>query len=203
MTSRMPEQDYTLKFTAGAGLVAESVKTAELFCEYQDWSKVREAVIASNTFQSRTRSTLVRLYREVQGRLEVLSNDEMALLTSGSEMDQRHVIWMAICLRYRLIREFAAEVMINRYDSAQYELSYTEYDQYFEDKADLFASLADSSVTTRKKARQVLFRMLSECGLIDESGEIRPQHLSEEFRRIAKAAGHDSLRIFPGVEAYR
>ncbi len=115
----MRENNYTLKFTAGAGLLAESVKTAELFCEHKDWNKVREAVISNNTFQSRTRSTLVRIYREVQGRLESLSDDELAFLTSGLEMDKQHLIWMAICLKYRLIREFATEVLLNRYDSAQ------------------------------------------------------------------------------------
>lgn len=196
----MPEQEYTLKFTAGAGLVAESIKTAELFCEHQDWRKVRETIILNNTFQSRTRSTLVRLYREVQGRLAVLTNDEIALLVSGSEMEKRHLIWMAICLKYRLIREFVVEVLLNRYDSAQYSLSHTEYDQYFDDKSDFFPSLAKASTTTKKKARQIIFRMLSECGLLDESGEIRPQHLSKELRRVLVAVGHDGLRIYPGME---
>lgn len=199
----MHEKEYTLTFTVGPGLVAESIKTAELFVVHRKWNLVRDKVIQDNTFQSRTRSTLVKRYREVHRRLALLTNDEISLLAFGSETEKRHLLWMAICLKYRLIREFAAEVLVNRYDYAQYSASYTEYDLYFAAKADFFANLSNATTNTRRKARQVIFRMLHDCGLLDENGEILPQQLSTDFRRVVAAAGHAGLPIFPGVGVWQ
>lgn len=195
----MLEKEYTLTFTGGAGLIPESVKTAGVYCEYLDWDEVRESIITDNAFQCRTQSTLIKLYREVQRRLVMLSDEEIALLATGSEADKHHVAWLAICLKYRLIRDFAVEVVLNRYDIGQYALSYAEYDQYFDHKSDLFDNLANASTTTKKKARQVIFKMMSECGLLNNRQEIQPQYLSEHFRTVVRAAGHERLLVFPGM----
>ena len=195
----MPEKKYKLTFTVGAGLIAESTKTAELYSDYLDWQRVREHVLQENTFQARTQNTLIKLYREVHRRLSFLSDEELALLAKGSEADKRHLVWVAICLNYRLIRDFANEVTRVRYDSAQYQLAYSDYDLFFDDKSEVHENLNHASVSTKKKARQVIFKMMAECGLIDDEREIRPQILSDAFCQATKNAGHDDFGIFPGA----
>ena len=194
----MSQKKYTLSFTTGAAFVAETVKIAELYSEMGDWSAVRTLVLNENTLQARTTSTLNKLYRAISSRLKTLSEDEISMLVTGHEDEQRQLIWLAICQRYSLIKDFAIEVLSDRYDKAQYHLSYDDYDVFYNRHAEWHSNLDQASQSTRSKARQVVFKMLRECCLINESNEILPQLLDDKLIALIKQNDPDNTRIFPG-----
>lgn len=195
----MSQKKYTLSFTTGVAFVAETISIAQLYSELGDWSAVRALVLNENTLQARTTSTLNKLYRAISSRLKTLTEDELSVLVTGSEDEQRQLIWLAICQCYSLIKDFAIEVLGNHYDKAQYHLSYDDYDVFYNRSAEWHSNLDQASPSTRSKARQVVFKMLKECCIINESNEILPQLLSEKLIELIKNNDPADTRIFPGA----
>tara|TARA_B110001454_G_scaffold202908_1_gene210360 strand:+ start:12229 stop:12825 length:597 start_codon:yes stop_codon:yes gene_type:complete len=191
---------YSLGYTAGAALIKEAVEVARLKNDLSDWPEVKRYVLDNNTFQSRTVSTLKRMYGEVSRRLKHLTDDELSLLAHGSESEQKQLVWLAICKHYLLIRDFAVEVLSLQFEAARYAVSHDDYDAFFNAKAEWHDNLDAASTQTKSKARQVLFKMLRECGLINEQGEIICQHLEPVVLAIIKNNDAIDLNIFPGVE---
>lgn len=191
---------YSLSFTTGAALIREAIDVAALKCELADWAAVKAYVLAHNTFQSRTTSTLKKLYGEVFRRLQHLSDDELSLLATGAEAEQKQLLWLAICRHYRLIRDFSIELLSHQYDTARYVVKHDDYDAFFNAKAEWHGNLDGASTQTKAKARQVLFKMLRECGLINEHDEIVRQQIGSPVLALLKNNSTEDLNVFPGVE---
>ncbi|WP_373685051.1 DUF1819 family protein [Acinetobacter sp. YH12085] len=188
---------YTLSFTTGAALIYESVIVADLYVELQNWLKVRAKLMAENSFQSRTESTLKKLYGEISRRLKHLTDDQLNLLAMGTDEQKKALVWLAICRQYQFIHDFTIEVLIPQYEAAHFLLTYEDYDAFFNAKAEWHDNLDSASRQTKSKARQVIFKMLKECGLINDGNELIYQKLDEHlFQVIGKAS--DDLRLYPG-----
>ncbi|AWY01114.1 hypothetical protein A8139_14865 [Marinomonas primoryensis] len=190
---------YSLSYTTGAALIREAVEVARLKSELNSWSEVQKHVFDNNIFQSRTVSTLKRMYGEVSRRLKHLTDDELSLLAHGSESEQKQLVWLAICNHYLLIRNFAVEVLSLQFEAARYAVTHDDYDVFFNAKAEWHENLDTASTQTKSKARQVLFKMLRECGLINEHDEIIRQHLEPAVLAIIKNNDAIDLDVFPGV----
>jgi hypothetical protein len=76
--------------------------------------------------------------------------------------EQKQLLWLAVCKRYAYIREFSVEVLNEKYLRLDYELTEFDYDVFFSRKADWHIELDKLTDSTRKKLKQVLFRMLRE-----------------------------------------
>jgi len=195
----MSRDNYTISFTTGAALMADTVAVAKLYVNLRDWNKVRTFVIEENTIQARTVSTLKKLYREISSRLKKLSDEELTFLVKGEERDREHIVWFAICQRYPLIKAFAIEVLNEQFEKAQYLLSFDDYDSFYNRNAEWHSNLDKASLSTRSKSRQVVFKMIRECGLVNESGEILPQSLNDKLQKLIRNRGDVDINIFPGA----
>ena len=196
----MGANKYSLSFTTGAALILETVDVAALKCELGDWPAVKAHVLNNNTFQSRTVSTLKKLYGEVSRRLQRLSDDELRLLAKGTESQQRQLLWLALCRRYSLIEDFSIEVLSHQFEAARYVVTHDDYDAFFNAKAEWHDNLDGASTQTKSKARQVLFKMLRECGLINDHDEIVRQQIGPAVLALMKNNNSVGLNVFPGVE---
>jgi hypothetical protein len=197
----MANDKYSLSFTTGAALIQDSLDIAKLYLKEGDWTKVRETVLRDNTLQARTQSTLKKIYGEISRRLVHLSDEEVQLLADGDETQKRQWVWLAICRQYQFIYDFAVEVLVNNYNRSQYPLSHDDYDAFYHQKAEWHSNLDTASSSTQSKARQVLFKMLRECGLINEQDEIVAQRLSPQLLYLLKEKQSADLGIFPGVDS--
>ena len=118
----MASSNYSLSFTTGAALLAETIAIAHLMMELGEWAEVKKVVLAQNTLQARTESTLKKLYGEISRRLKSLSDEEIALLATGDDEEQKQIIWLAICRHYTFIHDFdESEGAIKFGQSAVYE----------------------------------------------------------------------------------
>lgn len=191
---------YILSFTGARLQRAESVALAELFRQYGDWDRVRREAEAGNILQVRTLSSAKRVARELVFRLQELSPLELELFVSGSRDDQNHLLWVAVCRRYRLIAEFALEVVRERFLSLGAPLELADFDAFYFRKADWHDELDELKPVTQKKLRQVLFGMMREAGLINDQGAINPVMLSPAVRDAIAETRPDDLRLFPMFE---
>lgn len=196
----MNSERYILSFTGARLQRAESVLLAELFQECRDWGQVRLEAEGGNILQVRTLSSATRVARELVFRLQELSAQELELLVSGSQEDQNHLLWVAICRRYRLVAEFAIEVVRERFLSLGPPLELADFDAFYFRKADWHEELDELKPVTRNKLRQVLFGMMRDTGLITDQGAINPVLLSSEVRNAIAETHPDDLGLFPMFE---
>lgn len=190
---------YSLSFTTGAALIRESIVVAGLYVELRDWPAVRCKVLLGNAFQSRTESTLKKLYGEVSRRLKLLTDDQLRLLATGSESQAKALVWLAICRQYKFIHDFTIEVAVPHYEAARFLLTHEDYDAFFNAKAEWHDNLDCASRQTKSKARQVFFKMLKECGLVDDGNGLQHQKLDEQLTKMIKTSSPDELRLYPGI----
>lgn len=196
----MAEQPYKLSFTAGSLLHKESVALAENLLETESWEAARKKALADNLLQSRTVSTATRTIREVGHRLKTLTTPELELLVNGSSDEQAHILWIAICRYYRLIAEFAAEVVREKFLSMSYNLEEEDFDFFFNKKAEWHDELEETQQVTRDKLKQVVFRMLREAGLLSKDNSIIPALLSSRIQELIADQNRKEFLVFPVIE---
>lgn len=197
----MSEQSYSTTFTVGSLFHSESVRVAELYLELHDWNVVRDRVIEENVLQSRTMGTLVRVCREIISRLRTLAPSELQLLVEGSHHDQANLLWLAVCRRYRLIADFAVEVLRERFITLKFNLTYEDFDSFFNRKSEWRVELDQISPVTRGKVRQVLFKMLREADLLTVDNTINAAMLSPGLMEMIKQGSDRDLLFFPVHES--
>jgi len=197
----MPKKTYNLSFTTGGLLFTDSLVVAQLYGHHGDWESVRRIVRADNLLQARTQNSAKRILQEIVLRVKHLTEGQLELLLSGSPSEQRLLLWVAICKRYALIREFASEIVREKFLAMNHELFPYEYETFFEDKAETHPEMKKISRSTRNKLRQVVFRMLREAGLIAEKNMIQPVLLTHNLADVIVRDNPGLLAIFPVSDA--
>lgn len=196
----MPDERYSMSFTTGALLARESLRVAELYAGMGDWQAVREAVAAGNLLQMRTTNASVRLTREVISRLKLLTEAQRGLLLAGSPEELRGVLWLALCKRYRFIYDFAVEVLHEKFLRLDLHLDPAEYERFFERKAQWHAEVEAVTPATRAKQRQVVFKAMTEAGIIDPGFNIVPALLTPALAAAIAADSPDHFALYPARE---
>jgi len=188
---------YKLSYTGVSLAVSASVTLAKEYLLHKDWEKVKQRVWDENLLKARTKSSIQRVYQEIWPRLDQLSEEQLELLVEGNLQEQKHLLWYAICKRYAFIREFAVEVIYEKFLRLDYELTEFDYRAFYNRKADWHPELDEITETTQTKMRTRLFWMLQETGIISEDNRIIPVKLSRRVVDLLASDSPEELRIFP------
>ncbi len=192
---------YSLSFTTGSLFHPESVKLAALFLEFKDWNAVRERVLADNLLQARTLNTSQRVCREILSRLKTLDIGELDLLVHGSTQEQGYLLWIAVCRRYRVIADFAREILRERFISLQTDLHDEDFDAFLRAKSAWHPEFDKIRPATKTKLRQVLFKMLREADLITPNRTIHGALLSRPLLEAIARENRQDVLLFPAFES--
>ena len=193
-------QPYKMSFGTGGLLLNESVEVARLHVSDEPWEDtIRRAIEAGTTALPKTASNR-RTLREISNRLLTLTDTERDFLMDHADRaDRQALLWLATCRAYRFIREFAVEVIRERYLSYQYDLPLESFDILLDAKAEWDDHLASLTSSTRLKLRQVLFRIMREAGVISQAGQIQAALLSSQLKTMIEEQAPGDLAVFPGV----
>lgn len=193
-------QPYKMSFGTGGLLLNESVEVARLHVSKESWEEtVRRAMERGTTALPKAASNR-RTLREISNRLLTLSDSERDfLIEQADRADRQALLWLATCRAYRFVREFAVEVIRERYMSYQYELPPESFDILLEAKAEWDEHLASLTSSTRLKLRQVLFRIMREAGVISQTGQIQASLLSSRLKTMIEERAPGDLAVFPGL----
>lgn len=153
----MPHDRYLMSFTAGSLLYQESLVLAEQHKDHQGWDGVREQVLANNLLRMRTNSAARRIFREVSARLDELTPEQINLLVHGNHQEQRLLLWLAICRRYRFIYDFATEVIREKALRLDMSLRVDDYDVFYNRKAEWHPELDELSDSTTPSCARLSF----------------------------------------------
>lgn len=191
---------YRMSFSTGGLFINESLAVARLYEDLADWDLVKAEALKSKTLQFRTQSSAKRSIREIVHRLRAFAEDEFVLFLTAARQDQGYLLWLAVCRTYPFVAEFAAELVSDRFLSFRTDLTYDDFDTFFEAKSEWHDELAEISVSTRSKVRQILFRMLREAGIISKDDSILGAMLSPQLLELICEHDRSELRFFPGAE---
>lgn len=186
-----------MSFTSGGLLFNESLRVAEIYLEKKDWNLVRDKVLKNNILQARTESSLKKITRYVISRLMLLTADQLKLLINGSRQEQNFLLWLGVCKRHEFIKDFAVEIIREKYLRLNYELTQQDYDIFYEHKSEWHPELEKLSEETKKKLRQVLFRITREAELVTSEGMIVPVFFTEDLTKVIIKDSVSWFNIYP------
>ena len=193
----MKQKKYLMSFTTGGLFYVESLLLLELYIKLQDWNDVYIYALDKNTLQTRVVNSAKRIVKEIINRLKTLSKNELLLLYKGSISDQKYILWLSVCRRFIFIKEFAIEVIRERYLTLKYDLPVEEYESFFNLKAQWYEELEKIKDSSRYKQRTVVYKILREADIIDKNKFILPAMLSDELIITIAQTNKDDLTIFP------
>lgn len=167
------ETGYRFSFTAGALEPTVSVAIARKYLENNDWNETVRQAVSQNILQTRTENSCRRIAGELALRLKTLTREELAVFVDASQEMQKLWLWIGVCRAYRLIREFAAEVVREHYLSgSKAPILPSDFDTFCERKSIADDSIAKLSKSTFAKIRQKTFQLLTEAGLLSCKREV-------------------------------
>lgn len=194
------KQPYKMSFTSGGLFLTESVTVAGMHRTGEDWKDTLERALQEGATSLPKAASNRRTLREIVNRLMTLHDDEVRfLIDDAGRQEQQYLLWVATCRAYRFVREYAVEVICDRFLSYQLELPLESFDIFFEAKAEWDDGLASISDSTRNKLRQILFRMMREAGVVSDDHRIQSTFLSAQLRALIEATNPADLAVFPGV----
>ncbi len=197
----MNNDRYSMSFTTGSLFHHESVKLTQLYLELKDWNAVRDKVLSENLLQARTRNTSKRVCSEIISRLKNLSFNVLGLLVEANPQEQGYLLWLAFCRRYRFVADFAIEVLRERYITLKTDLSYEDFDSFFNKKSEWHPELDEIRPDTRIKLRQILFKILREAELLSTNNMINAAMLSPRILRSITDGNRRDILFFPAFES--
>lgn len=188
---------YTMSYTACSLVCAETKKVAELYLEERDWKKVAKIAFDTNLLQYRTQNALKRTLSEIISRLKKLPEEALSILVNGTPYEQNQILWLAVCLRYSFIYDFAIEVVKEKYNLMQSKITQLDYDAFFNSKLNWHDELDKLTDSTRYKLKQILFKMLKEAEIVDSDNCILTTFVSPRVIEIINNYDSKYLGIFP------
>lgn len=186
-----------MPFTTGGLFLFESSLFIDLYSDLSDWGRVREKVMDQNLLQLRSLSSSQKISGQICSRLKTLSSHEIEYFRQTSDLEKGYLLWLSLCRTHLFIREFATEVLRERYITRRPDIPPEEFDIFFNAKAEWDDNLDRIKTATRLKLRQVLFRMMREAQLITPQHQILPAIISIELADLLSAQNKHDLYFFP------
>ncbi|MDX0488821.1 DUF1819 family protein [Sinorhizobium medicae] len=190
---------YRMSFSVGGLMVNESVALARHCHQDETWPDARARLLSEGISSFPKLASQTRVLREIFDRVSQLTPAERAyLLEDADRSEQQALIWLAVCRTYTFVREFAIEVIEERFLSWRLDLGHEAFDRFLAEKAEVDTTLSELSPSTCAKLRQVLFRILRESGLLGDEGRIQQVWLSARMKALIHEQCPEDIRIFPG-----
>jgi len=188
---------YILSFTAASLRLNEMVKIASVV-ENNENIDIYEIKKSGLVFTSVKARTTEREFREIQKRLEKLTPQQMGILANGDLVAQKQIAFLAVCKHYAFIRDFTVDVIRDKALVFDYQINESDFNSFISSRIQLHPELDEFSESTIKKAKQVMYRILEQAGIINNATDkqIQPQLLQKEIIESVVADNKEWLKIF-------
>lgn len=191
---------YRLSFTTGGIFLQEAPLVVERYLALRDWAQTLAQMCSQNLLQVRTASAGLRIGKELVARLECLDDSELEEILDASSRDRGYLLWAAACRRYTFIHDFAVEVLREHYLLMRRQISFGDYDTFYNAKALWHTELDEIAPSTQLKLRQNLFRMMREADLISDQQRIQTAIFNPRVAQLLARRGRAELNIFPATD---
>jgi len=185
------EKKYNFSFTAASLRTRELTLVAKHVLEHP--IEDIEGVLGNGK-----RATGKRYFVEMVKWLNVLTNEQQALLLTGSFNVQKEITFIAVCKNFAFIRDFIIEVIREKHIVFDYEITNGDYLSFFRRKAENHPEMDKLTEVTQNKVRQVTFKILEQAGLINniKSKMIQPQIIEPQTKKVILNDNSELFKIF-------
>ncbi|WP_026106005.1 DUF1819 family protein [Vreelandella jeotgali] len=188
--------DYDSDLTGGPLMVRESRIVAELLLADVDDAAWKAAIIDDNCLQKTRPATARRVAQAIRQRLARLPSPFWRALCDGDEQFATQLAFCAALVRNRLLLEFLEVVVADAFVVQAETLKPWQWEEFLEERSSRDPAIARWSASTRKKIRQVAFRMLYEVGLIADNHhrQIQPLIVRDDVLTLLEHHHLDRIR---------
>jgi hypothetical protein len=191
------KSDNLLAFAVYSLRLNEMVYVAQyaLDNDLLDLKQVRNADIMLSSVKA---ISFEKMFYQIRKRIQTLTPTQIEILAHGDLISQKQIALLSICKCYSFIEDFIIEVLRDKILVFDYQLNETDFNGFIKRKIQEYPQLEEYKTTTLNKAKQVLFLLLEQAGIIDniKDRRIQPQLLT---RSVVEAIAEDDpylLKIF-------
>lgn len=144
-----------------------------------------------------------REFSELIKRYKQLTDKQRSLLTQVDITGQKQLALLGVVKAYSFIKDFIIEVVREKFFMLDFKLSNGDYQSFFNRKIIAHPELEAFSDSTAKKARQVVFKILEQGGLIDstKNRNILPQIVGQDVINVIMKDNPELLKVFLMTDA--
>ena len=162
------EFEYTATLTSDAFLYYELKQVLKLKTQGLSDAQIRETVIEDNIFQYKSKKSASRLLSSVMRRVRILDNELINMIIE-EPMEVGKIVNLYIIMKTsRLFFEFMNEVIREKIEYNYELLEKKDINIFFTAKAEQSEIVAGWSDVTARKLKQVILKILSEVGIVED-----------------------------------
>ena len=171
---------------------------ARIYREKTNWTETVQTALDENLLQRNTLASRRRILREVRQRLVTLHDSTIAGFPEASPEEKRAIALLAVCKCYPFVFSFIRDVLREKLAVFDNELTLSDFHSFWNALSVKHPELDEITVNSRKKLRQVLFRILAEAGLLKSTRNpvITPIFLTPVLEGILRTEGPQFREAF-------
>ena len=173
----MKHKHYRAGFTAGALLVPESRKIADLLLGGADKKQWRNAVENQNILQKRSLATAQRIGTLIRSRLILMKPALWKLVSEGDSEVSTHAVLAATVKHSPLLGDYLDTVVREQFQNFEEQLSLRLWDEYIQQCMQRDPSMPVFPESTVRKVRSNIHKILFEAGYIRDRRSMVLQHV--------------------------
>jgi len=157
---------YKANITAGALLVPESRKIADLLLRNVTSSEWKQAIEEKNILQKLSVSSSKRVAAHIRSRLELMTPELWEMVKDGGAQTATHAVFAAAIKHCRILGDYLDLVVREQFRCLEDRLTPRLWEDFIEACNQRDPSMEDFPPSTAKKMRSVVHKILFEAGYI-------------------------------------
>ena len=157
---------YSANITAGALLVPESRKIADLLLLGVGKDQWKDAVLNQNILQKRSQETARRVANLIRSRLILMKPALWELVRDGDSEVSKHAVFAAAIKHCPLLGDYLDLVVREQFQCLEEKLSQRLWDEFVHECMQRDPDMPEFPATTARKLRTNIHKILHEAGII-------------------------------------
>ena len=171
---------YKANVTAGALLVSESRKIADLLLSGVDKNNWKDAVENKNILQKRSLASAKRIAVLIRSRLGLMDNGLWAMIVKGDSTLATHATFAAAIKHCILLGDYLDSVVRDQFQRLEDRIPKRCWDEYIVQCAQRDPLMKDFPPSTARKVRSNIHKILVEAGYLHDSRTLILQRVEIE-----------------------
>ena len=175
---------YSATITAGSLLIHESRKTSSLLISGLTSQEVKKKVIENNLFQYRSQKTSKTRCQLILDRLTLMDPGILPMICEGDYILSTQALLACAVKHSRLLGDFMLNVIGPKIRIIDDKLTNRDWERFLETCEQVDPHVKEFTESTRKKLKQIIFRILVEAKYLESQKTPRliPVRVEPELR---------------------
>jgi len=176
---------YNGDIVAGSLLINESRIIARLLLRKLDEEGWHQAIVVDNLLQKRSPVAAKRQARLIKKRLILMKPDLWEIVHRGNNEVSIQALLAAAIKHSRLLGDFLSQVVHEHWRTFKPKINVKDWKYFFETCSQADSQMLEWTESTRKKLKQIVFRILAESNYINNtrSGQLQSVTMLPEIKK--------------------